>query len=199
MATDVQPLALVTVKLYVPGFNPLMVVVEPEPETLPGLIVQVPDGKPLSATLPVAVAHVGCVIVPTVGVAGVAGAALITTFADAAEVQPSVLVTVNVWVPAARPATVVVVPVPVVVAPPGLRVRVQVPVEGNPLNATLPVAKAQVGCVIVPKTGAVGVPGCKTVKAEVATHPFASVTVTVYVPPPNPLILCVVAPPGDHK
>ena len=73
VATDVQPLALVTVKLYVPGFNPLMVVVEPEPETLPGLIVQVPDGKPLSATLPVAVAHVGCVIVPTVGVVGVPG------------------------------------------------------------------------------------------------------------------------------
>ena len=50
-----------------------MVVVEPEPETLPGLIVQLPDGKPLSATLPVAVVHVGCVIVPNVGVVGVPG------------------------------------------------------------------------------------------------------------------------------
>ena len=73
LATDVQPAALVTVKLYVPGFKPLMVVVGPEPETLPGLIVQVPDGKPLSTTLPVAVVHVGCVIVPAVGAVGVAG------------------------------------------------------------------------------------------------------------------------------
>ena len=35
---------------------------------------QLPDaGKPLKATLPVAVLHVGCVIVPTVGAEGVAG------------------------------------------------------------------------------------------------------------------------------
>ena len=51
------------------------------------------------------------------------------------------------------------VPVPVVVVPPGDLVKVHVPVTGNPLKITLPVAKAQVGCVIVPTKGAVGVAG----------------------------------------
>ena len=50
----------------------------------------------------------------------------------------------------------VLVPVPVVVVPPGVLVNVHVPVEGKPLNTTLPVAKEQVGCVIVPTTGAEG-------------------------------------------
>ena len=46
---------------------------------------------------------------------------------------------------------------PVVVAAlvPAL-VKVQVPVAGKPFMITLPVAKAQVGCVIVPTVGAVG-------------------------------------------
>jgi len=56
--------------------------------------------------------------------------------------------------------TVVVVPDPVELAPPGLLLRVQVPVEGNPLRATLPVATKQVGWVMAPVTGAVGVTGC---------------------------------------
>jgi hypothetical protein len=98
-ATDVQPVALVTVKLYVPGLKPLMVVVAPEPETLPGLIIQLPDGKPLSATLPVAVVQVGCVIVPTVGCTGVAGWAFTVTLADAGEVH-NTNVAVTVYVPA---------------------------------------------------------------------------------------------------
>lgn len=34
------------------------------------------------------------------------------------------------------------------------------PEDGNPLNTTLPVATAQVGCVIVPATGTEGVAGC---------------------------------------
>ena len=59
--------------------------------------VHVPEaGKPESTTLPVATEQVGCVIAPTVGTEGVAGCALITTFADAAETQPEALVTVNV-------------------------------------------------------------------------------------------------------
>ena len=65
--------------------------------TAPGLRVNVhvPDaGNPLSATDPVATAQVGWVIVPTVGAAGVAGCALITTLADATEVHPAALVTV---------------------------------------------------------------------------------------------------------
>jgi len=40
-----------------------------------------------------------------------------------------------------------------VVVPPGDLVSVQVPDEGKPLNATLPVATAQLGCVIVPTEG----------------------------------------------
>ena len=62
----------------------------------PGLIVQFPDGKPYNSTLPVAKAHVGCVIIPTVGAGGVAGWALITTGVDTVEVHADALVTVNV-------------------------------------------------------------------------------------------------------
>ena len=66
------------------------------PVTAPGFIVHVPvAGKPDKATLPVAVAHVGWVIVPTTGVIGVAGCALITTLAVALEVHPAALVTVK--------------------------------------------------------------------------------------------------------
>ena len=60
----------------------------------PGFIVQLPVGNPLNTTLPVAVAHVGCVMVPTVGALGVPGCAVITTSADADEIQPTELVTV---------------------------------------------------------------------------------------------------------
>lgn len=61
--------------------------------------------------------------------------------------------------PAGKLLTVVVVPVPVLVTAPGLRVSVQVPDDGRPLSAILPVAVPQVGCVIVPITGADGVAG----------------------------------------
>ena len=47
-----------------------MVLLAPVPAIAPGLIVQFPAGKPLSTTLPVATAQVGCVIVPTVGAVG---------------------------------------------------------------------------------------------------------------------------------
>ena len=66
----------------------------------PGLLVIVhdpDDGKLLKATLAVAVAQVGWVIVPMVGAPGVTGWALITADPDAEEVQPEdVSVTVNV-------------------------------------------------------------------------------------------------------
>ena len=59
-ATEVHPLTEVTVKLYVvPAVKPEMVAVVPVPATVPGLIVQLPAGRPLSTTLPVAVAQVG--------------------------------------------------------------------------------------------------------------------------------------------
>ncbi len=77
------------------------------------------------------------------------------------------------------------VPVPVEVTAPGFLVRVQVPDEGKPLRATLPVGTAQVGCVLVPTTGAVGAAGTAlitTLPVGGETHPEASVTVKVYVP-----------------
>ena len=71
---------------------PVPVVVIPSGERV---IVQVPvDGKPFKSVLPVAIVQVGCVIVPIVGAVGVVGWTLITTFADAAEVQPEAFVTV---------------------------------------------------------------------------------------------------------
>jgi hypothetical protein len=51
---------------------------------------------------------------------------------------------------------VVLVPVPVDVIAPGDLIKVQVPVAGNPLKTTLPVAVEQVGCMIIPTTGAEG-------------------------------------------
>ncbi len=54
------------------------------------------------------------------------------------------------------PDIIVLFPVPCVVVPPGDLVNVQVPVAGNPFNTTVPVAKVQVGWVIVPIVGATG-------------------------------------------
>jgi hypothetical protein len=79
---------------------------------------------------------------------------LIITFAEAGDTQPAAFVTVKLNVPAVKAEMVVLAPVPVI--PPGL--IVQLP-AGNPLRTTLPVARAQVGWVMVPETGAVGVAG----------------------------------------
>ena len=79
----------------------------------PGFIVHVPAGKPLNITLPVAKAHVGWVIVPTVGAVGVTGCVLITTLEEATEIQPEAFVTVKLYVPAVRPEIVIVVVEPV--------------------------------------------------------------------------------------
>jgi hypothetical protein len=62
----------------------------------PGLIVHVPEGKPLNRILPVETAQVGWVTVPTVGVAGVAGRAVIMTPFEEEEIQPEALVTIKV-------------------------------------------------------------------------------------------------------
>ena len=87
-AGEVHPAALVTVKLYVaPAGNPDMVLLAVEPVMAPGLIVQLPDGRPLNTTLPVAVAQVGCVLVPTVGALGAAGSLRIAS-TPVGEVQP---------------------------------------------------------------------------------------------------------------
>ena len=69
-------------------------------------------------------------------------------------------------------------PVPVDVTSPGVLVSVHVPVAGNPLNATLPVAVAQVGWVMVPTIGAEGVRlTVATVVPGALVQPF-TVTVT---------------------
>jgi hypothetical protein len=58
--------------------------------------------------------------------------------------------------------------------------NVHVPLAGNPLNTTLPVPTLQVGCVITPTIGAVGVAGCvliTTLAEDGEIHPEALVTV----------------------
>ena len=81
-----------------PAANPVIVVLIPLPVvvTSPGLRVSVhvpPDGKPFNIILPVAT-HVGWVMMPVTGAAGVRGCALITTSEDEADKQPDELVTV---------------------------------------------------------------------------------------------------------
>ena len=96
-------------------------------------------------------------MVETIGAVGMAGCALITTLAEDIEVQPvEILVTLKVQVPEANPETVVLTPLPLMVVPSGVLVIVHAEVEGNPFNITLPVAKVQVGWVIVPTVGAGG-------------------------------------------
>ena len=77
-----------------PATKPEIVLLTVFPGMDPGLMVQLPAGKPLRSTLPVANAQVGCVTTPTAGAVGVAGCALITIFAVAVEVHPAALVTV---------------------------------------------------------------------------------------------------------
>ena len=77
-----------------PVVKPDIVLLAVEPVIPPGLIVQLPAGRPLNTTLPVATAQVGCVITPTPGAEGVSGCASITTSDDSAEIHPSALVTV---------------------------------------------------------------------------------------------------------
>ena len=93
-AGEVHPTALVIKKLYVFAVRLDKVVLAPDPVTAPGLMVHIPAGNPLNNTLPVAMAQVGCVVVPTIGTVGVAGCSLMTTLAKAGEVHPDELVTV---------------------------------------------------------------------------------------------------------
>ena len=79
------------------------------------------------------------------------------------------------YVPATNPDIVILLPVPAIA--PGL--IIQFP-AGKPVNTTLPVGIAQPGCVIIPTTGAEGVPGCgsiTTLDEAMELHPEAFVTV----------------------
>lgn len=74
---------------------------------------------------------------------------------------------------------VALVPVPVVVTAPGVLVKVQVPVDGKLLKTTLPVAKLQLGEMMVSTVGAVGVVGCvliSTLTDAPELHPAAFLT-----------------------
>lgn len=104
----------------------------------------------------------------TTGAGGVTGWLGIAAALDATDVQPDdANVTVKVYVtPAVRLLIVVVVVEPVTVAPPGETVTVQL-LAGRLLNATLAVAKAHVGPVMAPATGAGGVIGCAGITALV--------------------------------
>jgi hypothetical protein len=94
VAAEVQPDAFVTVNAYEPATRSDTVVLVVEPAIDPGLMIQLPEGKPLKTTLPVATAQVGCVTAPTKGIAGVAGCGFMTTFADTGEMQPTEFLTV---------------------------------------------------------------------------------------------------------
>lgn len=93
-AGEIHPEALVTVKVCVPAVMPETVVLAPDPEIAPGLMVQLPAGNPDNPTLPVATEQVGCTMAPTTGADGVKGCVLITIFAENAEIQPAAFVTV---------------------------------------------------------------------------------------------------------
>jgi len=156
---DKHPASLVRVKLYVPAGRSDIVLLVPVPvkTTVPGYLVNVhvPAAvNPSNTTLPVDKVHVGGVITPTDGGAGISGCALMTISEEATEVHPDELVTVKLWVPTDNPEIVVLVVEPFI--PPGLIVHVP---SGNPFNTTLPVDRVHVGRIIVPATGAAGARG----------------------------------------
>lgn len=98
---ELQPLSLLTAKLYVPAPSAEIVVLVPVPVEVipPGYLVNV--HSPLAGMfsrrmLPVASWHVGCVMVPMTGANGVSGCGMITTCPDAGEIHPAALATVNV-------------------------------------------------------------------------------------------------------
>jgi hypothetical protein len=78
----------------VPVANPEIVTVAVEPKIAPGFIVQLPNGNPLKVTLPVEVVQVGCAIESITGAPEVTGCAIITTLAEAKDVQFVAFVTV---------------------------------------------------------------------------------------------------------
>ena len=96
-ALEIHPASLVTVKLWIPGVRFAIVAVVPLPAIAPGLMIHIPvAGKPISITLPVVAIHeAGCETVPTIGAVGAAGAGLMITLADSADIHPASLVTLK--------------------------------------------------------------------------------------------------------
>ena len=100
VGNDIHPIELVTVIVNMPDGSVETVAAAPEPEisTPPGLLVniQVPvAGSPLKTTLPVDIAQVGWVIVPTTGADGADGAGFTTASAETEDIHPSALVTLK--------------------------------------------------------------------------------------------------------
>lgn len=100
-AAEAHPDSGVTVKVYVPAASPVIVELVPVPvaDIPPGLLVKVhvpAEGRPVKVTLPVATEHVGWMIVPATGGAGVDGLALMTILDDDGDVQKEAFVTVKV-------------------------------------------------------------------------------------------------------
>ena len=94
----------------------------------------------------------------------------------------------------AKSEIIVLVPEPAML--PGL--IIQLPDDGKSFNTTLPVDTEQLGWVMVPAVGAVGVIGCAlmmilAVASEV--HPEALVTVKVCVPVAKPEMIVLVPEP----
>jgi hypothetical protein len=99
---------------------------------------------------------------------------------EAGEVHPASLVIFQVKVPGGRSVSVAPAPVPGVSTAPGVLVAVQEPVAGKPVRMMLPVATAQVGWVMVPRTGAFGVAGwalITTLVEALEAHPVPTFTV----------------------
>lgn len=170
---ELQPSVFLMITLYVPGVSPGRLFPGRKVTPLSKLYVS-PAICTVTVIVPVAVEQVGCVIVTT-GADGDEGTELMTTFAEAGEVQPAALVTVKECVPGASPLRVVLAVFPVIV--PGL--IVQLP-AGRLFRMTLPVETAHEGCVIVPMPGAVGAPAAAFITTPVVAseiHPDAFVTV----------------------
>lgn len=98
------------------------------------------------------------------------------------------------------------VPEPFNVELSAVRVRVHVPEDGNPVSVTLPVLWVQLGCVIIPATGADGVGGWAlivTSEDEFEIQPDEPFTANEYVPAGRDSIVVLspvpvnIFPPGD--
>jgi hypothetical protein len=144
-------------------------VVLPAVDTPPGdlRIVQLPLGKPLNTTLPVGVAHVGCVIAPTNGAAGLA----ITVKLLFDEHPVDVSVKVRVTVPALMPATTPTF----VTAAIKLLLLNQVPPELGVTMAELPTHTS----FAPPNTGKTGTTFMRTFVLEGDTQPLELAAVKV--------------------
>jgi len=184
-AGEIHPFDPVTVKVQVPGDIACKVIPEPLPVIIipSGFLVsvQVPVvGNPLSVTLPEDITHVGWVIAIMIGAEGAPGPVLIVTPVEEGDEQPSEFITVKKYVPGGTEEMVAELPVPGCLTLSGERTTVHEPGDGNPERITVPVGTAQVGCVIVPITGADGLGGGElmvTLSEEREVQLFPAVTV----------------------